>query len=57
MRRGRFLYYIALGNYPNIGKPLPFGRFFSWDHANKFLEDRGFSHETHTIMCENGCPF
>lgn len=58
MRRGTFLYYIAEGHYPNVGRIMPWGRFYSWNHAESFLKAKfGDYKNQFTIMCENGCPF
>ena len=55
--RGKHLYYIAVGRYPVLTGIADYGRFFSWGSASEFMISKGLSFETHTIMCENGCPF
>lgn len=62
MFKGRALYRICEGAYPNHGRTMNWGRFFSWSQADEFLKKKlgwraSLRHEMFTIIDSNDIPF
>lgn len=61
-RKGKSLYRICKGKYPNHGATMNVGRFYSWNCADAFLKAKlgRFAHLRHklfTIIDDNEIPF
>lgn len=56
------LYRICEGSYPNHGKTMNWGRFYSYDQATEFLKKKlkwryEIMRENFTIIDDNEIPF
>jgi hypothetical protein len=61
-QKGRSLYRICKGVYPNHGQTMNWGRFYSWEQANEFLKQKlGWRYAAcsglFTIIDSNEIPF